>query len=344
MEIQICWKPRLLPRRADRPRRFIGRIYTFGLSLSLFPLPLLLRFRSALPCRNSFFSVREDRAPVNESVQFRSSQSRACCSKLHGAANPEKFQGRKPACPNPPFPYDRLNRDNPGERSEHTSPVSGIITLFRSKPRYRSLARYSTQFLLDLPVDCFLSARSAYFLSAETYHRESFFLRRKQFRAVESIDRISNLPAYLPACLSLLRFSSPRRLKDFLANVTLLRFVAFTEHFILRTSTSLVFLSSFYTLFAARGKIRWVGQIARRSSKPGWAIHPASRRIRDAKSFPFVRKYVFGISFGNRPCLRPRLIVSGKTRSPAVKPSFVANANLSSWIMTSMLRIQNVLR
>jgi len=35
---------------------------------------------------------------------------------------------------------DRLNRDNPGERSEHTSPVSRIITLFRSKPRYRPLA------------------------------------------------------------------------------------------------------------------------------------------------------------------------------------------------------------
>lgn len=37
---------------------------------------------------------------------------------------------------------DRLNRDNPGERSGNTRrAVSGIITLFRSKPRYRPLTR-----------------------------------------------------------------------------------------------------------------------------------------------------------------------------------------------------------
>lgn len=42
--------------------------------------------------------------------------------------------------------------------------------------------------------------------------------------------------------------------KDFPAGVTFLRLVAFTEHFTSRTSTALVFSSSFYTLFAARGE------------------------------------------------------------------------------------------
>lgn len=134
---------------------------------------------------------------------------------------------------------DRLNRDNPGERSEHTSPVSRIITLFRSKPRYRPRARYSAQFLFD-PSTVFLSVRSTYFLSTETHHCKSFFLRRKQFRAVESIDRIS-------------RPFRAQPLKIFPTNVTFLRLVALTEHFILRISTALVFSSFFYTFFHRAG-------------------------------------------------------------------------------------------
>lgn len=85
----------------------------------------------------------------------------------------ENFQSRNPIlrirCS--PQRANRLNRDDPGERSEHTSPVSRIITLFRSKPRARArtfpFARYSAQFLFDPPIHCFSSVGSAYFLSAE---------------------------------------------------------------------------------------------------------------------------------------------------------------------------------
>lgn len=96
--------------------------------------------------------------------------------------------------------HRRLNRDNPGERAEHTS-VSGIIALFRSKPRgdiARSLAVCVCVFRA-IPLGFPPRARSlllrfAYFLPAEAHHhRGSFFPRQKQFRAVESIDRTSKL-------------------------------------------------------------------------------------------------------------------------------------------------------
>lgn len=154
---------------------------------------------------------------------------------------------------------DRLNRDDSGERSEHTSPVSGIITLFRSKQRY-SVARLRSRAIpLRSPGRPFpLLVRSAYFLSAKTYHLASPFFH------VENNFALSNRSIGFPT-------PSPRvTSKDFPANVTLLRLVAFTEHFILRTSTALVFSSFFYTLFRREGKDPMrSGQIARRSSKPG---------------------------------------------------------------------------
>lgn len=186
----------ILRRARDRPRRFIGRIYTY-----VEGSPSLFRTFSRI------LSIREDGAAVNESVQSRRSKphsgskdERASPPHTHTHRADREFRARVENAFSRirlDVPYDRLNRDNPGERSEHTSPVSGIITLFRSKPRYRSRSLLRAIPLRSLRRLCFLLLRSAYFLSAGTHHRESFFPRRKQFRAVEPIDRISNLLARL---------------------------------------------------------------------------------------------------------------------------------------------------
>lgn len=150
MEIQISSKPRL------SSRRFIGRIYTSRFTSFPPPPPPSLVPR---PC--GFFHRRTTRrrSPVNESVQFRRSRCDAC-SKWRCSENFEKVETRF-AKSDIPSRSDRLNRDNPSERSEHTSPVSGIITLFRSKPRYRSpRLLFRAIPLRSSPIDCFPLVRS----------------------------------------------------------------------------------------------------------------------------------------------------------------------------------------
>lgn len=126
---------------------------------------------------------------------------------------------------------DRLNRDNPGERSEHTSPVSRIITLFRPKPRYRSPAR---SLFRAIPLRSLFSFQfdPSYFPSVEIHRSESFFLtsetisRCRVDRSDFPLDRLARKP-----------------LKIFPTLRSFLRLVALTEHFILRTlpRLSLVF-------------------------------------------------------------------------------------------------------
>lgn len=99
------------------------------------------------------------RDPVNEFVQFRRSV-RPRNSAI--ARISEKVETRFAKSDIPPR-SDRFNRDNPGERSEHTSPIPGIITLFRSEPRYPvpSLPVSSRNSSSDPPIDCFPLVRSA---------------------------------------------------------------------------------------------------------------------------------------------------------------------------------------
>lgn len=185
MEIQISSKPRL------SSRRFIGRIYTsrFTSSCTLPP--------SSLPPSLQILSPTDEKTvPVNESVQFRRSRCDAC-SKWRYSENFEKVETRF-AKSDIPSRSDRLNRDNPSERSEHTSPVSGIITLFRSKPRYRSpcllfraIPRRSS------PIDCFPLVRSPRSFSPLKLTAASPFFSTSETISPCRIDR-SDFPDLLP--------------------------------------------------------------------------------------------------------------------------------------------------
>lgn len=161
------WKFRFL-RSLVYPRESTAQIYRKNLYVSTF---LGRSVGRSVVLADSFVGERTkktgEQVPVNESVQFR----RLDATHVRNSDIARISRKSKLDSPNPTFPprSGRLNRDNPSERSEHASPVSGIITLFRSKPRYRSLAPSLARSLhvpraiplRSLSIDCFPLVRSS---------------------------------------------------------------------------------------------------------------------------------------------------------------------------------------